>query len=90
MLVSSKKAIELAKIFCRQRYGYVTAKTDEIELYVRSAIINFAEYVKSECEHSEFASPYLLHKYVKSLPVVSMDWFKYCAPALADFINPDK
>ena len=90
MLVRPNDALELAIKFYKEKYGEVTSSTTEIELYIRSALISFAEYVKRECPHDGCATSYFLHKYVKSMPVLSINWFKYCAPVLVEFITPDK
>lgn len=90
MLVRPNDALELAIKFYKEKYGEVTSCTTEIELYIRSALISFAEYVKRECPHDGCATSYFLHKYVKSMPVLSINWFKHCAPVLVEFITPDK
>ena len=90
MLVRPTDALELARKFYKEKYGEVTSSTTEIELYIRSALISFAEYVKRECPHDGCATSYFLHKYVKSMPVLSINWFKHCAPVLVEFITPDK
>lgn len=90
MLVRPNDALELAIKFYKEKYGEVTSSTTEIELYIRSALISFAEYVKRECPHDGCAASYFLHKYVKSMPVLSINWFKHCAPVLVEFITPDK
>ena len=90
MLVRPNDALELAIKFYKGNYGEVTSSTTEIELYIRSALISFAEYVKRECPHDGCATSYFLHKYVKSMPVLSINWFKHCAPVLVEFITPDK
>lgn len=90
MLVRPNEALELAIKFYKEKYGEVTSSTTEIELYIRSAFISFAEYIKRECPHDGCATSYFLHKYVKSMPVLSINWFKHCAPVLVEFITPDK
>ena len=90
MLVRPNDALELAIKFYKEKYGEVTSSTTEIELYIRSALISFAEYVKRECPHDGCATSYFLHKYVKSMPVLSINWFKHCAPVIVEFITPDK
>ena len=90
MLVRPNDALELAIKFYKEKYGEVTSSTTEIELYIRSSLISFAEYIKRECPHDGCATSYFLHKYVKSMPVLSINWFKYCAPVLVEFITPDK
>lgn len=90
MLVRPNDALELARKFYKEKYGEVTSSTTEIELYIRSALISFAEYVKRECPYDGCATSYFLHKYVKSMPVLSINWFKHCAPVLVEFITPDK
>lgn len=90
MLVRPNDALELAIKFYKEKYGEVTSSTTEIELYIRSALISFAEYVKRECPRDGCATSYFLHKYVKSMPVLSINWFKHCAPVLVEFITPEK
>ena len=90
MLVRPNDALELAIKFYKEKYGEVTSSTTEIELYIRSSLISFAEYIKRECPHDGCATSYFLHKYVKSMPVLSINWFKHCAPVLVEFITPDK
>ena len=90
MLVTPNNALESARAFYKTKYGEVTSKTTETELYIRSALISFAEYIKRECPHDGCATSYFLHMYVKSMPVISINWFKHCAPVLVEFITPDK
>jgi hypothetical protein len=90
MLVRPNDALELAIKFYKEKYGEVTSSTTETQLYIRSALISFAEYIKRECPHDGCATSYFLHKYVKSMPVLSINWFKHCAPVIVEFITPDK
>ena len=46
MLVRPNDALELAIKFYKEKYGEVTSSTTETQLYIRSALISFAEYVK--------------------------------------------
>lgn len=43
MLVTPNNALELAKEFYKTKYGEVTSNTTETQLYIRSALISFAE-----------------------------------------------
>lgn len=90
MLVTKDDAYELALSFYKSKYGKVTSKTTEIELLIRSELLEFARFINQTCPPYTAAGKREIHNYIKKKVAPPAGWFKYVGPVFVDFLYGTK